>query len=141
MDGIFLLFISFAFLNGLLDSLDAPGQTIRTLYGDGTIVAIAEGTTAAAFRYKVQLAYGIAWIRPTAIVHLLSSKQQNNKEEEKKRKNRVVDCCILLEIEMDGWNSLNHLLGLVPRHLLPSCCLKIVMGHPCCLEQKKYIYY
>ncbi len=55
-----------------LFDLVAPGQKIRTVYGDGTITAILEGSTHVGFRYKVQMTHGaIAYIRPNAIVHLL----------------------------------------------------------------------
>ena len=43
-------------------------------------MVIDGGTTAAAFRYKVQLAYGLVWVRSPAIVHLLSSPTQQDEE-------------------------------------------------------------
>mmetsp|Transcript_16739 Transcript_16739/g.23631 ORF Transcript_16739/g.23631 Transcript_16739/m.23631 type:complete len:1356 (-) Transcript_16739:98-4165(-) len=51
----------------------APGQSVRTAFGDGKIVSVIEGNPAAALRYKIRLPFGIAYVRPSGIIHGLSS--------------------------------------------------------------------
>lgn len=46
---------------------------VRTAFGDGRILAIVESTTDASLRYKVQLPFGIGYVRPSSIAHHLPS--------------------------------------------------------------------
>ena len=49
------------------------GQKVRCAFGDGTILSSIEASTTSAFRYKIQLAYGIAYVCASSIVHALPS--------------------------------------------------------------------
>jgi len=49
----------------------APGQKIKTIFGDGTIVSVIDNNYLSVFQYKVKLQFGLAFIRPSAILHLL----------------------------------------------------------------------
>jgi paired amphipathic helix protein Sin3a len=49
----------------------SPGQTVRTCYGDGVIISKIEPNFNGGLRYKVDLAYGIGYLRPSAVVHVL----------------------------------------------------------------------
>lgn len=51
----------------------APGQRVRTAFGDGQIISMIEGNHNAALRYKVKLPFGTSYVRPSAVIHLLPS--------------------------------------------------------------------
>lgn len=51
----------------------APGQRVRTAFGDGPILSLIEGNHSASFRYKVKLPYGVGFVRPSAVIHVLPS--------------------------------------------------------------------
>jgi len=51
----------------------APGQRVRTAFGDGHIISMIEGNPSSTLRYKVKLPYGAAYLRPSAIIHILPS--------------------------------------------------------------------
>lgn len=51
----------------------SPGQGVKTAFGNGKILSLVEGNPATAFRYKIRLGFGIAYVRPNAIVHALPS--------------------------------------------------------------------
>ena len=47
----------------------SPGQRVRTTVGDGQILSV----TADSQRYKVEFSFGVGYVRPSAIAHLLPS--------------------------------------------------------------------
>mmetsp|Transcript_14759 Transcript_14759/g.32622 ORF Transcript_14759/g.32622 Transcript_14759/m.32622 type:complete len:532 (-) Transcript_14759:120-1715(-) len=49
----------------------APGQSVRTLYGDGEILQLREGRGEIGMRYAIRFAFGIGMVRPSAIVHAI----------------------------------------------------------------------
>lgn len=49
----------------------APGQKVRTAFGDGSILSYMEGNPSMGCRYRVKLPFGIASVRPSAIMHSL----------------------------------------------------------------------
>uniref|UniRef100_A0A7S4MMK3 Histone deacetylase interacting domain-containing protein n=1 Tax=Odontella aurita TaxID=265563 RepID=A0A7S4MMK3_9STRA len=57
----------------------APGQKIRTAFGDGTILSLIEGGPSCAFRYKVHFPYGTSYVRPSAVVHVLPSSNKGTR--------------------------------------------------------------
>lgn len=50
----------------------AISQRVRTVFGDGTILNLNECNHLVGFHYVVELPFGIAFLRPSAIVHHLS---------------------------------------------------------------------
>lgn len=52
-----------------------PGQLVRTAFGEGTILLFIEGKSTLGSRYKVKLSYGVAFIRPYAILHSIPKKE------------------------------------------------------------------
>jgi hypothetical protein len=46
-----------------------PGQRVRTAVGDGQIVSVAKSSDSV--RYLVRFTFGVGYVRPTAIAHLL----------------------------------------------------------------------
>lgn len=46
---------------------------VRTAFGDGCLLAVVESSTDASLRYKVQLPFGVAYVRPSSIAHHLPS--------------------------------------------------------------------
>jgi hypothetical protein len=51
---------------------DAPGQRVKTAFGDGTIISFMEGNSQCASRYRIKLPFGIAFVQPYAVLHALS---------------------------------------------------------------------
>jgi len=51
--------------------VDAPGQRVRTSFGDGGILSFMEGNPSMGCRYRVKLPFGVASVRPSAILHSL----------------------------------------------------------------------
>lgn len=51
----------------------APGQRVRTAFGDGQIISMIEGNHNASLRYKVKLPAGTGYVRPSAVIHILPS--------------------------------------------------------------------
>jgi hypothetical protein len=51
--------------------LVAPGQRVRTIYGDGVITSFTE----AKHEYRVKLSFGIGHLRPSALLHPLAVKE------------------------------------------------------------------
>lgn len=49
----------------------APGQRVRTIYGDGVITSFTE----AKHEYRVKLAFGIGYLKPSAVLHPLAVKE------------------------------------------------------------------
>lgn len=52
-----------------LFSIDVTGQRVRTSFGEGTIVSYMEGNPSMGCRYRVKLPFGVASVRPSAILH------------------------------------------------------------------------
>jgi len=50
----------------------APGQRVRTIVGDGEIVSVAEGKNNS-FRYLVKFPFGVGYVKPSAVAHILPS--------------------------------------------------------------------
>jgi len=50
-----------------------PGQRVRTAVGDGEIIAVMEGKTPDSFRYLVKFSFGVGYVQPSAVAHLLPS--------------------------------------------------------------------
>ena len=50
-----------------------PGQRVRTTVGDGEIVSVNEGKTPHSFRYLVKFPFGVGYVQPSAVAHLLPS--------------------------------------------------------------------
>ena len=50
---------------------DAPGQMVRTAFGDGSILSYMEGNPSMGCRYRVKLPFGVASVRPSGIMHSL----------------------------------------------------------------------
>jgi len=50
----------------------APGQMVKTAFGDGLILEFREASGSAGAYYKIELAFGKGFIRPSSIVHHLS---------------------------------------------------------------------
>jgi len=48
-----------------------PGQRVRTTVGDGVILSVVEGKTADSFRYLVKFPFGVGYVKPSAVAHLL----------------------------------------------------------------------
>lgn len=46
---------------------------VRTAFGDGCLLAIVESDAEGSLRYKVQLPFGVGYIKPSSIAHHLSS--------------------------------------------------------------------
>lgn len=55
-----------------LFSEDAPGQMVRTAFGDGNIVDM-KGNQSSTLRYTIEYAFGTGHIRPSSIIHALPS--------------------------------------------------------------------
>ena len=51
--------------------IDAVGQRVRTTFGEGTILSVIEATAVAGFRYRIKLPWGLGYIRPESIVHIV----------------------------------------------------------------------
>ena len=51
--------------------IDSPGQRVQTCYGKGEIRAKIAPSQNVGLRYKVNLGYGMGYLRPSAIVHVL----------------------------------------------------------------------
>ena len=75
-------FISPWFGFSSLDSSDTavkytPGQKVRTVVGDGEIVSVKEskddGNTPDSFKYLVKFSFGVGYVLPSGIDHILSS--------------------------------------------------------------------
>lgn len=56
---------------------DAEGEKVRTLYGDGSVMTVYSSLNE--MRYKVQLNFGVAFLRSDAVVHRLPSKSVNKR--------------------------------------------------------------
>lgn len=52
---------------------DAPEQKVKTVFGEGKIIQYNEGNNSVASHYEVSLPFGQAYIRPSAIVHHITS--------------------------------------------------------------------
>jgi hypothetical protein len=55
----------------LASYIDAPGQKVRTAFGDGSVMSYMEGNPSIGCRYRVKLPFGVASVRPSAILHSL----------------------------------------------------------------------
>ena len=60
--------------------IDAPGQKVKTAFGDGRILAFNESSSSAATHYTVELPFGIAHVRPSSIVHHNATEVQYARE-------------------------------------------------------------
>ena len=53
--------------------LVVAGQRVQAFFGDGQIISVAEGKTPNSFRYLIKFPFGVGYVRPSAIAHLLPS--------------------------------------------------------------------
>lgn len=53
---------------------DATGQTVRTAFGDGTILAFYEDDGHLGPRYRIKFPYGTGYVYPSAIMHVIYQK-------------------------------------------------------------------
>lgn len=82
--------------------LDAAGQRVRTSYGDGVVLSKIAGSRNAGLRYKVKLGYGMGYIRPSNMIHILPATESSNRMV---RRNGVMEQASLLEESEEGVNK------------------------------------
>ncbi len=49
------------------------GQRVRTSVGDGQIISVVDGAIPNSFQYLVKFSFGVGYVRPSAVAHLLPS--------------------------------------------------------------------
>jgi len=49
------------------------GQRVRTVVGDGQIISVIDGAIPNTFQYLIKFSFGVGYVRPSAVAHLLPS--------------------------------------------------------------------
>lgn len=70
----------------LFGALVVVGQRVRTVVGDGQIISVIDGVTPNSFQYLVKFSFGVGYVRPSAVAHLLPT---NNTQIDESSANRA----------------------------------------------------
>jgi len=57
---------------------DAVGQRVKTMFGEGQILSVIEPNQQGGFRYRIKLPYGIGYIRPESVVHVMRGGKEHH---------------------------------------------------------------